>query len=183
MVTITKSIPPYMPFEGGFGSLGVVIMDASTKKLQCHICGKFVWHIIPHSWNAHKVRSVEYKEMTGLNRSAVLVSPAVREKMSASWQQNPERYEQMEDARSRISGGRGPQVGTADKRTQFRNRYGTCDAQLRARFHALAEQLGRTPTYAECPFAGVMLNRFGTWNEAVVAMGYEPRQWTRDNTQ
>lgn len=180
LIPVAKGIPPYMPYTNGYGYLGVVLMD-SEGKLQCHVCGDTFDHIPAHVFNTHKIHVSEYKEMVSLNRSTVLLSPRTRDKMSETRKNDPACIEAITKARAmRTFAKKGPALGEATKRVQFRNRYGTCDAQLKARFDELAKEVGGTPTYEQCPFAGVILNRFGTWNKGVEAMGYTPNPSSHD---
>lgn len=183
-IPLEKGSPPYMEFKQGFGYVGVTLMDAESKKIQCHLCGECFDMIHFHAWKVHKIKASEYKKLAGLNASNPLTSPRLREVFSERRTNNPAYLEAVEKARQvrkqllkQGLGRRGPAKGYKKAHTpQFQNRYNICDAQLKDRFDKLSAELGKTPSYAECPFAGVMASRFGGWNEAVSAMGHTPRK-------
>jgi len=63
---IQKAIPPYMPFEKGYGYMGVLLLDTETDRIQCHYCGLWFKSMSRHLEKIHGFNASHYKKEVGL---------------------------------------------------------------------------------------------------------------------
>ena len=72
--------PQPIPQEGRpqLPPLGILIADDDGERLQCHVCGAFWRGLVYHVRQSHYLDAATYRETYGLNRTAVLVSPALQ---------------------------------------------------------------------------------------------------------
>lgn len=59
-----------------YGALGTIAYDAIEDKVQCHICGKWLYFLGGHVGKSHGISLADYKEEFGLNRHAALCGRA-----------------------------------------------------------------------------------------------------------
>lgn len=168
-----KSIPPYMPYKEGHGYLGVLLVDTDTDRVQCHLCGR--WYKMvngKHLEKIHKLTSVEYKEKVGLYKSEPLMSYKTLSKFRTT-NRNKSRKNLTNGPRFRKGGRNGNNEGS--KTIQFKNRYGTCDAQLKFRLDELILKYGRVPTTEEAgALAHTFARRYGNWTRALEIYELKP---------
>lgn len=83
-VTFYNYKEPLMPFTKGFGYIGALIFDGASDKIQCHFCGEWFNHLVPHIASEHGLKAYEYKEAVGLLNNTALISETARAKLIAS---------------------------------------------------------------------------------------------------
>jgi len=181
-----KAIPLYEAKEplapaidNGYGYQGVLLLDAKTDKVQCHICGDWFSVMGSHLKNKHKTNARKYKIKYGLRIRTALcsekfrVTTAKRQKKFA--QENPgEMKRRSIEARSRCK-----------KKTGYRrsmetiNKHGVCPEQLLLKIRKLAQKLKRTPTCRELQAnkisPPVLYFTFGNYRNAIQQAGLTPR--------
>jgi hypothetical protein len=171
---------PLVPFEGGFGYQGILLMNEKDDTLQCHLCGEWVSFLAKHSLFAHGINAKDYRKKTGLLRGTALLNNASRIRMSESAKQRvahsplfpPLKGKTWTDEqRKRYEDG---MTGRASM--EAKNKHGTCPAQLLDRLRADAERLGRTPQAASCPYSRAIYRTYGTWGNALKLAGLEPNR-------
>lgn len=59
---------------------------------KCKLCEKTFEHLGSHLWHAHKVTAREYKEEFGLDYNFPLISPEVKTKKQAAFEQDRDKY-------------------------------------------------------------------------------------------
>lgn len=168
---------PYTPYQGGYGFEGALLFDGDTDKIQCHICGKWFEHLIPHI-KLHGFRASTYKREVGLSQTTALISETTRSKLIASGLdqrlQNLRRkggWHHSEASKNKIA------YALRDNPTEMKNTKGegTCPMQLIDRLKKLTENLGRPPAHEEIPFIEALEMTFGSAREAFVVAGIHMR--------
>jgi ROS/MUCR transcriptional regulator protein len=123
---------PLMKVKDGYGFQGVLTQDDERRFVQCHICGKWAKVIThKHVFNRHGLTMDEYKEKFGLFRSKGLVS----DETSANLTANVLKAKDYITMHKRFKGICGRKKSEGSKKLAYRNRFGTCPAQLRARLY------------------------------------------------
>ena len=159
---------PFIPFEGGYGYRGVLLMDGKGDQVQCHICGEWLYGLPGHLKTAHATNAEKYKDLVGLSQTTALISEGWRENLIVDrvppqrkdWADftKEEQVAMMEKRRETLKRGK----------SEHQNRMGTCPEQLKQRIRDLAAEKGRTPTAAElAPWAGTLVRVFGSIEEAM----------------
>lgn len=174
VVPIQKSIPPYMPFEKGYGYQGVILLDTDKDRIQCHFCGRWFKALSAHI-KVHNLQANEYKDQVGLYRKEGLMS--LRTKLK--WQQTGNTRQ----ARRNLKKGprdinflRSSDLPNGSRSVQFKNRYGTCEAQIKFRFEeAIKKHSGVFTSKQEPSLASILERRFGSFTKAIVYFGYIPK--------
>jgi len=92
VIALYKPEPPFEEVKDGFGFYGVLLLDTSTNKIQCHLCGEWFYSLASHLKNAHLMTTREYKERFGLNMTTPLCSPSISKKISKVMLENHKRY-------------------------------------------------------------------------------------------
>jgi hypothetical protein len=174
IIPIQKSIPPYTLYEEGYGYQGVILLDTDKDRVQCHICGRWYKALGKHI-TVHDINAKEYKDEVGLYQKEPLMSLSTLNKFRSTVH--------IEQAMENLNKGIGKHNINITRKdrvnggqtTQFKNRYGTCDAQLRFRLETAIEKYGRVPTTHEERLLGsIFRKRFGSWKEGLNKYGYEP---------
>src|SRR3990167_4821702 len=159
IIPLQKSIPPYMPYVGGYGYLGLTLLDITTDRIQCHLCGYWYKALAGHL-KVHNLTATEYKKEVGLFKSESLCSLKTLYKFRV-------KNRGQENAKLGHQFKKGHKLGVGDingtNRIQWKNRYGTCDAQLKFRLDKEIEKYGRLPPNKECsPLWRAFHRRFGS---------------------
>lgn len=169
---LQKAVPPYMPYEKGHGYMGVMLLDTSSDRVQCHVCGWWYKSLSSHL-KTHGTNAREYKKEVGLYQSEALMSLRTKflfqRKNSRKSRRNLPGHGDI--VRRKAEGA----VTNGSETMQWKNRYGTCDAQLKFRLDTAIAKYGRVPTTAEEPrLAWVLKARHGTWEQALEKYGLKP---------
>lgn len=173
VIPMHKALPPFIPFQGGFGYRGVLLYDTKKRKVQCHFCGKWFAGLGKHVRKHNKISGNAYKDVVGLFRKQSLSSPGLTKKWS---RQAKKRFRLRGSHRinkfsAHPSKGRLMQSGAQS--FQNMNRFGTCEAQLKARLDDAIKKFGRVPKVREEPaLAAAMTRRFGNFRKGVEHFGY-----------
>lgn len=166
IIPLQKSIPPYMPVKKGYGYQGVTLYSQSQDRVQCHVCGLWLKALKNHL-KAHKIGSVEYRNKFGLYKYEPLTALGLRRALTItskrSYKKRIKNGEEPFYKKARIHGK--PKIlpkewGT--QKMQFRNKHGTCDAQLCFRYSETKRKLGREPKSTELDCYPTIWKRFGT---------------------
>lgn len=179
IVPLQKSVPPYMPVEGGHGFLGVLLYNIETDEVQCHICGE--WHKqVGNHLSAHKISSHEYKDKFGLYRNQPLNGLKSRENYHKIAIKRNKRLKKNLTAEGRMKGNKKindfQKTRRGAKSIQHQNLFGTCEAQLRNRVKRHIQENGFFPrsTSTTDPYLATMLwRRFGSLDAAKKYYQYE----------
>lgn len=158
---------PLMRFKEGHGFIGALIFDTDTKKIQCHICGKWFDVLANHLAREHNMSSASYKDIVGLNQSTALINETVREKLIATG---------MEKRLKNLKNRKGTTVSEETKnkiretlkknKAEMQNLHNTCPAQLLERLRNEFIKIGHTPSEKTLNFKEALLNTYGTYREA-----------------
>lgn len=178
-VTLYNYKEPYMDFEGGFGYQGTLLFDGETDKIQCHLCGNWFEHLVPHIAKEHNMRASQYKEIVGLNQTTALISEKVREKLIANGLDK-----RLQNLRSRKGIKMSQETKDKIRETlrkngrEMQNIRGSCPAQIIERLVKKYNELGRTPTGAEMGegFYETTRKVYGSFKEACAVAGIEHRK-------
>lgn len=176
IIPVQKSIPPYMPYTKGHGYLGILLLDTDKDRVQCHICGRWYKALSKHL-TVHGMNTNQYKDDVGLYRKEPLMSLKTMYKFRDT-NNKTKSAPNLERGHNIISGARkGRSVPNGSQTMQWKNKFGTCDAQLRFRLEEAIKRLGRVPKTEEEPrLASTLERRFGSWTKALNFYGYEPFQ-------
>jgi hypothetical protein len=151
-----KAVEPFMEVNKGFGYLGVVQYDDVEDKIQCHICGKYFTTMSSHL-KTHDTTAYQYKEDYGLKQGTPLAGARYLQKIS----ENTDKCLGMFKGRKMFKHGkdwkrpgmssawikdRNKKISHAKNTMSFKNRYGLCDLQIKARYEVVKKIVGCTPT-------------------------------------
>lgn len=179
-----KSIPK----SEGVGYYGALIGSLDGEKVQCHVCGEMFPCIQLHAYEKHKLRARDYKEKFQLAYSTALISEKQREirkerQIEVIRRMTPEqraewRRKGLEAYKKWMKEKHDPH---AKKQTlETKNKRGTCPDQLLDRIKKVKESLGHVPTLGEFMyetggqrFKHLIIKTFGSWNKALVILGYQ----------
>jgi len=184
-INIGKWLPPFMPYEEGYGFIGVLAEDVGTGKLQCHICGEWFEMLCSHLAQKHKMSTDEYKAKTGLFQSTALKSKRIRIQQSELIQK------MQKDGKMNVGlKGKNTSIKMLQKQAGNRknkpkalehlNKHGICELQVAEKIHNLAIRLGKTPSLGELieeyggGFATVIHSRYASYRKLVKDLGMEP---------
>lgn len=174
IIPVQKGEPPYMPYTNGHGYLGVLLLDTDKDRVQCHICGRWYKALGKHI-TVHGILSNEYKDTVGLYRKEPLMSLRTIYKFRDT-NNKIKSKKNLEKGWNMISGARkGREVPNGSQTVQWKNKYGTCDAQLQYRLEEAIKKYGRVPKTEEEPrLANTLERRFGSWTKALDFYGHQP---------
>lgn len=177
IIPIQKTVPPYMPFEEGYGYQGVLLLDTNLDKIQCHICGE--WHnSLGGHLRKHKITAKQYKDKIGLFRQEPLMSlKSINNYREAN--KSPKRKANfrkiLKAHRLKKRTKRKHMYYHQCNKIQLKNRFGTCDAQLKFRLDEAIKKYGRVPLCKEeTALSNCLIRRHGSWNKALEKLGYKP---------
>lgn len=163
---------PFIPVSTGFGYMGVLLFDAETDTVQCHLCGKWFRYLPAHVRYDHKTLVAEYKALVGLANTTALISESHREKLIASGLarrlqnlKNQTGVKRSAETRKKISD------ALIKRRSEHQNLTGTCPAQLTERLRRKYQELGRTPTQDEIQGYETFRRVFGNFEKACEVAG------------
>jgi len=183
-IPLYKGEPPFMPYKGGHGFMGVVLQHQASGKIQCHLCGGLYENVLLHVRTAHKKFSaLKFRTSIGVNRGTPLCSPKVSESRARTWVNlTPAKRAAIKKNlaagnKERIKKGK---FGKGTKRNvQMQNKVGSCDLQLKTRVLKLSEKLGRLPTTKELnqdsSLYSLIYPRFGSYANALAAWGIDAK--------
>lgn len=176
MVTFYNYKEPFMEYEAGYGFTGVLLMDAQTGDIQCHLCGEWMEAINNrHLRGKHGITAAEYKIEVGLNQNTALISEKHRDKLvrngTGRFNNIRKGKKKTEAEIEKIRAG----LKNYQASMEAKNNQATCPAQLIDRIKKLASELNRTPTAAECKFFPTVVKVFGSWKAAIQRAGLTPR--------
>lgn len=177
MVTFYNYKEPFMEYEPGYGFTGVLLMDAETGDVQCHLCGAWMEALNnAHLRTKHGITAAEYKTEVGLGQNTALISEKYRDKLVRN---GTDRFKNIRKGKKKTKE-EIEKIRAGLKRYQetmeAKNNQATCPAQLIDRLKKLAVAVGRTPTVDECKFFPTLLKVFGTWKEALERAGLTHRK-------
>ena len=183
VIPLFKCSPPFQRYKDGYGFLGVLLWDAIEDKLQCHICGKWFKAICSLHLKKHNLTPVEYKKIVGLGVTTPMWSENTMKKRRKYLKESFEKHRNFFEARKnnnkkKLMADFGRKGGNVRKKIiseQEKNMFGTCDAQLKARFIDLYKKLKRLPSYHEFTWSRTLARRYGSYNNAVRSFGFIPR--------
>jgi len=184
---------PFLPLPKPYhGFSGIVLEDADSGEMQCHICGEWFtglsWHVgkahrtdiqIPESYNAFPQWSTSkrlkkaYRDMFGLLQKTPLMSNEMRMRLSAQsvWSGNAKYLARARLARNKSTLGKSPHRIIAN---QKRNQDDTCFIQVLRRINDVAASLKRRPIQTELKdqetgitYSGVIRRVYGSWTQAL----------------
>ncbi len=181
VMPIYKSQPPFERQE--FGYKGLLLWNSETDQVLCNACGDWMIKIeTNHLKHKHQMNAFEYKQKFGLFKYVALEGVRLNEQRSVKRKEyiakNPEVWEKTR--------GNAKKFNTEDLRErvmlrsifQFRNRYGSCDAQLKFRYQLLRDKLGRpVQTRDDVALASALKRRYGSFDNAKRAMGFFNDLW------
>lgn len=168
---LQKAIPPYMPFVQGYGFQGVMLLDEIEDKVQCHYCGKWYKALSAHI-KTHGLGASDYKKEVGLYQSEALMS--LRTKYLFKRKNSKKSRNNLTRRGNIVQIKKEKEVSNGSQTTQWKNKYGTCDAQLKYRLEVAIEKYGRVPMIDEEPnLASVLKRRHGNYEQALKEYGYE----------
>lgn len=189
---------PLTQVKEGFGYMGALSLAKDGSGIQCHICGAIKANLSLHL-RQHKITVREYKKKFDIALGTPLVSENVR---NASVQRMLALREKMRNEGSleritricqeaansaRKPGGKNYRKGKTWMSGEYLNLRGICPDQLVELIRKAADHYKTTPSYAEFMafyqtnrFATPIKRTFGSWKNAVIKAGYEPkkRQWS-----
>ena len=151
-VTLYNYKEPFMKFEKGYGYYGVLLFDAKSDKVQCHLCGTWEHSVAHHLKKEHNITAAQYKEVVGLNKKTALISESYRARLIKAHTEkstsNLRKGTKMsEETKQKIK----DTLIENGKRMENKNKYGTCPYQLLDRLSKKHKELGRTPSRREIP--------------------------------
>ncbi len=158
VIPVQKSEPPYIP-SGHYGFMGVILCDTSSDRVQCHLCGLWFKSIGGrHILLKHDMTHREYKKRFGLYMKEPLMSPGTMGRVKAkraTWRGH------VINDKDRVKANRVGKNGMST--TQFKNKFGTCEAQLKFRVDEHIKKYGKFPTYrTDSNLEAVLRYRFGS---------------------
>lgn len=171
IIPLQKSQPPYMKVTNGyFGFQGIVLLDQVLDRIQCHICGRWFKCLSAHL-KIHDIDHITYKDRFGLYRS----EPLARLKTLQRWSKMNKEREQVKNLESnrptRITEDEVRKISNdARKKDQWKNKYGTCKAQLRFRLEEAIKKFGGLPPSDSREYKNLyrlFVNRFGGFREGL----------------
>lgn len=170
IMPLYKSEPPYMKFEGGFGYLGVMLIDNLTDNVQCHFCGWWFKSVSNHV-RGHGMTSAEYRMKVGLYKSASMMGIQALKRFSnatkkaGTWQKNLAKGSATIRQHS-------PKKNTGNYTYQHKNKWGTCEEQLKSRLLKAIEKHGKIKIVSEeLSLYNALKRRFGSYDEAIKYYG------------
>lgn len=177
-----------IPKGKGHGYYGAILMSKDCTKMQCHVCGELFESVAAHAWQAHGMRSLEYKEKFQLARKTALISESFRWKLqqkTLDWlktltqEQKDEMKQQAKDglrAYRKDSDSFQPKIALETK-----NKRGTCPEQILDKIKKVADKLGHTPTkkefITECGgqrYTHLIYQVYGSWTNALKLVDMKP---------
>jgi hypothetical protein len=180
LIPLYKAQPPFMPYKGGHGFLGVLMEDIDTGRIQCHLCGRLLKSIGKHLFHKHDMTTDEYRRETGLGKTTPLVcsstSLALRE---SGWTELTERDREkkrqlLKDNNRSVHRRGAPAAGRQGKRAiQYDNLFGTCELQAQEYFWKLYKANGdKIPNQdSDQKLKYLVYKRFHSYREALLAWG------------
>lgn len=188
-----KGQPPFMRFPGGFGYLGVVLINRKTDRVQCHMCGAWLAQITDSHTRLHKLSIWEYKQKIGVFKKTPLINRKTQSLLKAQGKKNQialaarmvkdpsieaRRIESIRKAQKASLKGH----GKPSRIMQRRNHFGICEEQLKYRLDKFVQENGRVPSSAEFTSDDAMKRRFGSWNKALEHFGYPTKERVSRNS-
>lgn len=173
---------PYMEGDNGIGYKGVVMYDEVDDKVQCAECGKWFKFITEGHLRTHQTNQLDYRKTYGINKSTPLCTPSFSSTMRDLT------FERIKQVGKKWGFPKGNKHGNKISKTenmeshttsQYKNKYGLCDAQIAARMVIVAKSVGKDITnittkdinkYDRRLYA-VMYSRFGSINNAAKHLG------------
>lgn len=183
--SIYKGVPPFMKFDKGYGYFGVLLEEESTGKLQCHLCGDTFLNLAKHIFHKHKDTSPkQYKITTGLNLTTPLMSERTRKLIKNNFLDLDEEkrdaiIKRMQRFNKELHS-KGTKKQRVNKATlEMNNKYGTCPEQIKYKFFARYDELGRIPNWRELPggVRSIIEKRFGSYQEALITWGISQEEY------
>ena len=143
VIPLYKSEPPFEEVKNGFGFYGVLLLNTSTNKIQCHLCGEWFYSLVSHLKNAHLITTRQYKEQFGLNMTTPLCNPLVSKKLSKTMLKNHKRYPlKMRSGNTKKAVENSLKSPYRKATIQHRNRSGRCALQIITRLREIAMKNG-----------------------------------------
>jgi hypothetical protein len=190
-VTFYNYKEPLMKYEQGYGYVGALVFDGETDKIQCHMCGEWFHHLVPHLSREHNMKAKQYKDEVGLLQTTALISESAREKLIASGLDK-----RLQNLRSRKGKTHSPEARKKISETlrnnaikdEALNLKGNCPAQLIDRLQKMyAEDPEAWRVHSLRGMAGSLKRVFGTIKQACLTAGVpyiEPgNNWTQGHNR
>lgn len=125
---------PLMKVKSGFGFLGIKMQDSKRQKLQCHKCGKWFGRLNFHVIYNHEGLD-EYRKEFGFSKTASLVSDLESTKLAQRClglrSEGVLKPNGLQKGHKPM--GAALKGGNQTNTMQFKNQWGTCDEQIKAR--------------------------------------------------
>jgi len=175
-VTFYNYKEPFMDYEPGYGFQGVLLVDAKSGLIQCHLCGEWLTAINnAHLRIRHGINATEYKKTVGLGARTALISEKLREKLIQRSQNRKgvkkKKKKMSEETKQKIA----ESLREYRNSMESRNKEATCPAQLIDRLSKLEKELNHVPAIDDCTFIGSVLAVFGSWENALIRAGMTKR--------
>lgn len=169
-VTLYNYKEPFMRYERGYGYQGVLLFDAETDTVQCHLCGEWFKYLPNHLHREHAVRAAEYKKEVGLMQTTALIGESQRALLIAK---GVERFKNIRPGQKKSEAEKEKIRRTMKVLVRERqNLTGTCPEQLIERMRQTYHRLGRTPGDSEIVGGKCTIIRiFGSWKAACEIAG------------
>lgn len=171
IIPIQKCQPPYQKVDDGyFGYQGVVLLDEILDRVQCHICGRWYKALSGHL-KIHETTATNYKERFGLYKN----EPLMRLKTLYLFRikNNSVSKENLKNGAPLFNSTKRPKIYSShSNKVQFRNKYGTCDAQLKMRIEIAIKKHNGIPTSKqESNLYRCFQRRFGSYEQGLKHYG------------
>lgn len=148
--TLLPTRGPLQKSKVGFGFLGCIMYDDNQDTVQCHNCGKWLHFINGRHLLKEKMTADEYRLKFGLTFNHPLcglgLSKKRRRDVSKKFMQEGTKM------RIKLKGKQAlnkPARHVGMRTESQRNRFGTCDRQLRARYDRFKIDIGHPPSTQE----------------------------------
>lgn len=184
---------PLTNTPNGYGYMGALVYDKNEEFTQCHVCGYFFRWLPFHVKRAHGISSKDYRDAFRLSRRTSLLATNTRTAVIqastfTNWTQ--ERWNEhkamlartRQERCERLTRSNKAGLSQQPKSLEAKNVEGRCPAQLLDKIKTLAEEIGRTPKRREFAkkygsgYEQSVKHTFGSWNEAVRILGFEPNK-------
>ncbi len=168
VIPIQKSMPPYIPV-GKYGFMGLLLLDTKVDKIQCHVCGYWYHSLGRHVKAHHGINHREYKTKYGLYLGEPLNSLGYTRKLKRMRARRKGYVITQKDRDKAVRVGK-----NGMKTEQWKNKFGTCEAQLKFRVDEHIKKYGKFPTFrTDQKLDAVLRYRFGSIDNAKIYYKYE----------
>lgn len=165
---------------------GAIECAEDGKRIKCHECGRWFWHLAHHVTHGEGMNVSEYRRAHGLRQTTPLVAPMLLHKLClAQRKSRPHRKMTREHKEILVESSLKARSEYVDKEprhgyAELKNLQGKCKAQLTEQILHLAKSLGRTPTVKELKLKNIGREAVKSayqmsYREALLSIGLNPR--------